>query len=322
MILRLSDGQEKVYNLFCEEMRRGSYSIKLPPSVSPDNMNWMLKLVVGENPWLINYDNCNISVRYCGSYNELELKEVFSPAAYPLVKNRFDEEIRSILLSVIKPGQNIIQKLVAIHDYLVSSVTYGTGDKEILAHVAYGAIVNKIAVCEGIACAFSMLAKAVEADVTVVNGTADGEDHAWNIVRLGGEYYHIDVTWDMIKCFDKNIKNYNYFCVRDCDLPTRKWNRKLYPACNSSRFSYFTVMKAYARNVEELRNIILRQYSKNGELYLKQGFIKGDASKVSEVILNELYSVASSAGLRLGNLRYTYSEEQSVFILFRQDMER
>lgn len=105
-----------------------------------------------------------------------------------------------------------------IHDRLIDSVTYDYEllDKELwegdLGHTAYGALVadsdgrRHRAVCDGYAKAFQYLLGRAGICAAVVSGEADSESgtlfeqgaHAWNIVRLDGEWYEVDSCWDDI----------------------------------------------------------------------------------------------------------------------------
>jgi len=67
-----------------------------------------------------------------------------------------------------------------------------------LAATAYGALVRGGAVGEGFAMAFKALADELGFDCRVVLGHLDGQVHAWNIISLYGDYYHIDVAMSRV----------------------------------------------------------------------------------------------------------------------------
>lgn len=67
---------------------------------------------------------------------------------------------------------------------------HGSGD----AINAYGALVNGRAESDGFALAYKALCNMLELDCLVVHGRMDNAPHSWNLVRLGGQYYHVDVS--------------------------------------------------------------------------------------------------------------------------------
>ncbi len=87
-----------------------------------------------------------------------------------------------------------------IHDRLILHNTYDTTYNAPHTHDLYGALVNGTSVCDGYAKAFQYLLYCVGIQCFTVSGvaTSDGgaENHAWNVVRLSGDYYYVDVTWD------------------------------------------------------------------------------------------------------------------------------
>ena len=62
------------------------------------------------------------------------------------------------------------------------------------AATAFGALIHGTAVGEGFAMAFKAICDELGIDNRIVLGHYDGRIHAWNIVELYGDYYHIDVA--------------------------------------------------------------------------------------------------------------------------------
>lgn len=321
MMLQLSSGQKRVYDLLYSEMSKGSYTIKLPLSFPKNSINIIVKLVLGDHPELINYDNCCVYFASLGSLTTIKLQPIFHVRESRSAQIRFEEEVQRILQQIIKPKATPIQKVLAIHDYLVNNVVYDEDDylrrkTSIISHTAYGAIVGKKAVCEGIAYAFSLLAHKAGIEATVVNGIADGGKHAWNMIHVESDCYHIDVTWDIRKRSNPKVKAYDYFCLCDYDLQSRNWDKKIYPACNSTRYNYFNVTKSFAHSRQQLREIILRQYTQYKALYLKYDFLHMGNKEVVDYIWNELLCVAQENGLNIGEVMYSLNDDQKTFILY------
>lgn len=101
--------------------------------------------------------------------------------------------------AAVMPGMDDLQKAIAIHDYLVLNCEY---DKERLSNKtipqesygAYGALANRIAVCQGYALAYKYLMNEYGIECYIV--TSDKMNHAWNIVKIDGALYQVDATWD------------------------------------------------------------------------------------------------------------------------------
>lgn len=110
------------------------------------------------------------------------------------------EQIKNqILLLVV--GKSDYDKIKIIHDYLIDTIEYeGTLQKKHIYDI-YGALINKTCVCEGYAKAFQYLMNEIGIENTIVIGTGTNsknqtENHAWNYVKLNGQWYAVDVTWD------------------------------------------------------------------------------------------------------------------------------
>ncbi len=90
-----------------------------------------------------------------------------------------------------------------IHNWLCDNVVYlpaSSGDPKDHATDIYGAFVEGEAVCEGYTMAFTYLGRQYGLDCFGVFGTTvnttDDYLHSWNMVKIDGEWYFVDVTWD------------------------------------------------------------------------------------------------------------------------------
>lgn len=103
-------------------------------------------------------------------------------------------------LADIEEGMTDVEKALVLHDYLVREVDYNldvANGKEAPTHNVYtleGVFKDRDAVCQGYALAYSFLLNEVDIESQVVSSKA--MNHAWNLVKLGDYWYHVDVTWD------------------------------------------------------------------------------------------------------------------------------
>ena len=132
------------------------------------------------------------------------------------------------------------------HDYLLSTLTYQA--EAPYAQSLYSAAVGKKTVCTGYARAFQYLMQKVGIPCAFLMGTARSGEvsgaHAWNLVRLNGEFYVLDVTWD--DPLNRDDYKYTYFNLTDTQMSadhTRDARSARLPAANGTALSF---EKAYA----------------------------------------------------------------------------
>ena len=138
------------------------------------------------------------------------------------------------------PGMPPEAKCLAAHNYLASTTSYLLPGDDLLEQYrrasAYGALVEKKAVCQGYAEAFQLLMRLAGIDCLTVSGSTrrrGDENHAWNLVKLPGEdYCHVDVTWDS----REGRSAMTYYLRSDSFLSDRDWARnQIPPAPRDSR---------------------------------------------------------------------------------------
>lgn len=96
---------------------------------------------------------------------------------------------------------NTYDNIKMVHDYLVENIEYDTTVSKNNIYNIYGAMVSGEAVCEGYARSFKYLMDALGIPCTLVigkgtNSEGKTENHAWNYVQVGENWYAIDTTWD------------------------------------------------------------------------------------------------------------------------------
>ncbi len=114
-----------------------------------------------------------------------------------------EDNLRTQLYSITSKlsGSNY-DKILQVHNYLVDNINYDSSALEQeSSHTIYGALVKKLAVCDGYAKAFKYILDSIGISCVEVCGIAQNsqgatESHAWNDVLLDGNWYAVDVTWD------------------------------------------------------------------------------------------------------------------------------
>lgn len=105
---------------------------------------------------------------------------------------------------LVRGEHDPFQRIKALHDYVANRVAYdGVGylQRTYSSQRPEDVFTSRKAVCAGYANLFAAMGQAVGEEVVTLSGEALGvsdkpEGHAWNAVRIRGEWYLIDVTWD------------------------------------------------------------------------------------------------------------------------------
>lgn len=164
-------------------------TIQLPSTITYQELNDVLYYVKNYNPQMFYVDfNQYIYGLENGKVASVTLTCTASAAEY----NQLEAVANKVVAEANKKA-NLFEREVYIHDWLVKNVKYDASSQS--SYTAYGAIVEGKAGCEGYARAFQYLANKVGIETVLISGSVDGS-HMWNMVKLYGEYYFVDVTHD------------------------------------------------------------------------------------------------------------------------------
>ena len=145
--------------------------------------------------------------------------EIGDPAGLSSYDRDIYNAARKVLSTVLSDGMSDLEKETAVYRWIVNNVNYDWTHTNVLedtpreSFTPYGGLVNRTAVCLGFAATFQLLSDlaGVECITVVGASSASTEDHGWNMVRLNGNWYCVDVTWD------SNYREYGYSRGRESD---------------------------------------------------------------------------------------------------------
>lgn len=169
-------------------------------------------------------------------------KYSYKVTVYPkTVKKR----VNQIVKSVIRGDMSNYEKIKAVHNWMIRNVKYdydrlliGTIPK--VSHTAKGALIKKVAVCDGYAHAFQMVMKKLGIPCRFVVGRSGNVGHGWNMVKLGGKWYHVDVTFDdpIVNGSNNNTTPYYTFFLKSTSVmkKTHSFTKSKYPKCTSKKY--------------------------------------------------------------------------------------
>lgn len=158
--------------------------------ISVDEACRIYQNVIFENEELFH-----ISTAYSYSGSSIMPKYVYTEAEYQVMKAEFDKKVQEYL-SKIDSSWNDETKALILHDEIVLNCAYAylENSNDNLDYTAYGALVEGEAVCQGYTLAYNYLLKQLGIDAVIV--ISEAMNHAWSMVNIDGDYYHVDVTWD------------------------------------------------------------------------------------------------------------------------------
>ncbi len=143
------------------------------------------------------------------------------------LQNAIDEYV-----SLAENVPDTVGKLLVVHDAFAKNCRYATEElayiesnenydiKENVIYTGYGALVNKVAVCQGNAIALNQIFKALGFETALCCNDNPEVNHIWNMVKIDGNWYHIDETRNDSDVFDTDGSlmqgnYYNWFLVTD-----------------------------------------------------------------------------------------------------------
>jgi len=144
------------------------------------------------------------------------------------------DKMDEIIKSIIKPGMSELEKEKAVHDYIVLNATYALNSSSDQYGGAYAILVDGTGVCGEYVLATQALLNRV--GIECVNVKSSKMNHEWCIVKIDGNYYHLDTTWDDPVPDKVGVVRHTYFNLTDSEMSkSHNWEyHSIYPVCNTT----------------------------------------------------------------------------------------
>lgn len=155
-------------------------------------------LIIGVNSWRYDYRTLTLGISYNDTTEEIQKQQ-----------EEIAAEAQKIVSSIIKEAMSDDEKREAIYRYLADNTSYDhsalkaaeennfqgdIGEQFDDSFTTYGIMVKKVGVCMSYAYSYKLLADLAGIESIVVTGSANGVPHAWNKVKIGDDWLHVDVT--------------------------------------------------------------------------------------------------------------------------------
>ncbi len=162
----------------------------------------------------MSINNQNVFDNTTGDFNK-DLKEFVFRNFYGVDEVGFinlyvKAQAEKIVKEITFDNMDDIQKVKAIHDWVCNNTVYDdglSGDRK--NHNDASVLMNDSTVCEGYARISNILYNTAGIESYYISGVG----HAWNIVKVGNNYFHVDTTWD-----DGDKISYDWFMKSDDEM--------------------------------------------------------------------------------------------------------
>jgi len=326
----LSNQERCAYEIFLHAFSKMETSFDISQIDQAVDLLRVMNTVLGDNPSIIYFDRTALEL----DESLLGKKRIFLTGVIPTsqvedMALKLGNTSNQIIASLASSNKDAHTVLISLYDYLQKTIRYDKATFQAsmkgirqnpASHNAYGALINKMAVCDGFSMAFSLLAQKLGYPCMLVAGkssyhSSDPVGHAWNIVKVQNKHYHMDVTWDTKEYAESGECSYLYFALNDNDIAgDHDWCRDVAPVCTYRDLSYYVKNGLYASNMEQAKRIIKSDGEKHTNVFRIKlsptSILPDNAGEVlAQMVANEVVSTGKPV-----QISYEWNERARYFL--------
>jgi len=322
----LCDENQKVtYLEIYQTLLKQAENIRLT-TIDSDSLSRIYQCVINDHPelfYLGGYTYTKHTVNNEVKYLTFTGKYLYSETEVAQRRQQI-EKAASSALAGIQAGADQYSISKYLYEYLILHTEYGTQSTD--NQNIYSVFMDHVSVCNGYAKAAQYLFDKEGIPCILVNGTAGGGRHAWNIVKLDGAYYQFDTTWgDPSYYADSGTKktpdiDYDYLNLTTDQITMNHEIDETFPvpACTTQQDNYFVREGLYFSSFDEKAvSEVFKQADAKGEKVIS---IQASGKDVYDQLYNHLitkqkifdyYKGVSSKG----NYSVAYTSNDTLFTL-------
>ena len=235
--LALTEDARSVYDVLRDGFYRFSESIDISGfGISPNELSAVLATVLKDDPYLFFVEG-QMSYSFIPGGNVLAVKPKYALsgkdafAAWDLCRER----VRSLALSAQNFSSDL-EKALYLHDIICLSYEY---DSTLESDTMYSFFVSGKGTCQSYTHAYMAALREVGIESHYV--ASDTIEHIWNYIKLDGEWYHVDLTWDDSAAENGEVSRRHFLCSDKVatERGHKNWYSSVDVSCTSERFAEF-----------------------------------------------------------------------------------
>ncbi len=306
------NSENPIYDRLYNGLENHSERIMLPYHLSKEQIEKVVS-TASNDPWIfyVNTYECLYSPVCTLVYPDY----IFSKQEILDLKSEINRNV-SIIAKNSGNGTDY-QKALMVHDILCSNVKYAD-DGDMCRHTIVGPIIERGSVCDGYSKAYKLILDTLGIPCLIVNGTGLSGDskmetpHSWNLVRLNGDWRHVDVTYDVRKRW-KDDHWHDYFALStDRILRDHNYDADMYPNANGPSIDYFVKNGLVMNNTETFRSYILDRI-KAGDIVFSIRLPDTVPSDVGESKIKEIINSIKFRDRKKYSINIISNRKQGVF---------
>lgn len=246
----LSKEEQKVYRQIAEGLEQQEAEIRITP-LSEERLMTVFNMVMIDHPEYFWIEG-EFQYTTVEDLNENTKTAIQLMPVYTVEKEQTEslkqqiEQQADAWIAEIDASFDAYEKIKSVYELLIREVEYD--ETSFYNQTIQSVFLEKKTVCMGYAKATQYLLNKMGIFCTLVTGNILDEansSHAWNLVRIGENYYYVDTTWGSpgynAQGDREEAISYSYLCCSDKIISaTHKANEDiLLPSCTDESYHYY-----------------------------------------------------------------------------------